>query len=143
MILLDAYALVAYLLDEPAAPEVETMLRGGDAAITPIQAAETIDVSQRVHGLPAGRMRVTLEPLLGEIVQIREQGLEDAWRAAEIRASHYDARTCALSLADCFLVAAAGPGDSIATADRAVATTARAEQLQVIALRASSGRLPE
>jgi rRNA-processing protein FCF1 len=65
-----------------------------------------------------------------------------AWRGALLRARHYHRSTSALSLADCVLVASAGPDDSIATADPAVATAARAEGIDVIALPSSSGQRP-
>ena len=47
---LDAYALVALIVNEPAAELVEGVLRAGDAAITSVNLGEAIDVSCRVHG---------------------------------------------------------------------------------------------
>jgi hypothetical protein len=43
-----------------------------------------------------------------------------AWRAGEARATYYHRADSALSLADCLLLAGAGPDDRIATSDRVV-----------------------
>jgi hypothetical protein len=67
----------------------------------------------------------------------------EAWLAAEIRAKHYDRKTCALSLADCFLLAhAITAGDEIATADPPHAAVARSEGIAVIPLPDSAGTRP-
>jgi predicted nucleic acid-binding protein len=47
-----------------------------------------------------------------------------------------------VSLADCFVIATAEPGDTIATSDSAVARVARAEGLDVLALPNARGRRP-
>ena len=47
-----------------------------------------------------------------------------------------------ISLADCFLLAAVGHGDSVVTADGPVARAARAEGMDVIAVPDSRGRRP-
>ena len=49
MIYLDASALLALLLDEPAAPDVERMLREGDVSITSVNYAEVIDQATRIQ----------------------------------------------------------------------------------------------
>lgn len=66
-----------------------------------------------------------------------------AWRAGEIRAAHYRRKSTALSLADCVLLASAGPENEIATSDRAVAATARKLDIAVIPLLDSQGGRPE
>jgi predicted nucleic acid-binding protein len=142
VILLDAYALIALAADEPAAPDVERLLREGGSAVTSVNLAEAIDVTQRVRGLPAEEVRGALEPLMGETVRVLSQGQDDAWRAADLRLRHYDRRTSVLSLADCFLLAAARPDDSIATSDPALASAARAEGIGVRPLADSSGLMP-
>jgi predicted nucleic acid-binding protein len=142
LIVLDAYALIALLADEPAAEEVELLLRTGETAMTLVNFAEAIDASRRLHKVPPDELRALLEPLLGEPVELLAQSETDAWRAAEIRARYYDRRRCAVSLADCFLLAAAGPDDRIATADPAVAAVAREEQVDLVALPDSRGTLP-
>jgi hypothetical protein len=57
--------------------------------------------------------------------------VEAAYRAAEVRRRHFDRRSCRLSLADCFVVATARPGDDVATGDHALLDVARAEGLGV------------
>ena len=141
MTLLDAYALVAFLLDEPAAADVEALIRTGDAGVLVVNLAEALDVTQRVHGVSDAELRGVLEPLLGDVVAVVIQPGDAAWRAAELRAKYYDRRSCPLSLADCFLLAAAD-GDEIATADPALATALRSEGATVVALPDSSGRRP-
>ena len=142
MTLLDAYALVALLADEPAADEVEQLLRTGGAAIVVVNLAEAIDVTRRVHELEADEVRRLLEPLLGDGIAVAGAGEEHAWVVGDIRAEYYDPRERPLSLADCFLLAAAGGDDAIATADPVVANVARALGVGVIALPDRAGRRP-
>jgi hypothetical protein len=47
-----------------------------------------------------------------------------------------------VSLGDCFVLATAGPGDAVATADPVVAAVARAEGIGVESLPDSTGRRP-
>jgi len=61
--LLDAYALVAFLVGGPATPQVRAILREGDAAVATANLAEALDVSQRVYGLPVLRAVEIIEPL--------------------------------------------------------------------------------
>lgn len=141
--ILDAYALVALIVDEPAAEIVEELVRPGDAAITSVNLGEAVDVSCRVHGLDEAEVVAVLEPMLiGGQLAVIAPGAADAWRAAHLRISHYGRRTRPISIADCFLLAAAGPRDRVATADPAVAEVARAEGIDVVALPDSSGRRP-
>ena len=142
MTLLDAYALVALLGDEPAASEVEAILRAGEAGITVVNLAEAIDVTSRVHGIPQEEVRATLAPLLGEAIAVVIQDEAAAWRAAELRQTHYERRSSALSLADCLLIAAVGERDEVATADRVVARVARSDGRRVVALPDSTGTRP-
>jgi uncharacterized protein with PIN domain len=139
---LDAYRLVALVADEPAAPEVEAILREGSVAITAVNLAEVIDVVGRIHRIGVEELRATLEPHLSEVITAVPATEADAWRAAGIRTRYYDRRACPLSLADCFVIAAAKPGDWIATADVPIAETARAEGIEVVVLPDSEGRRP-
>jgi predicted nucleic acid-binding protein len=143
MTLLDAYALIALLVEEPAAGEVETILRGGDASVVVVNLAEAIDVSQRAHGLAHEDVRAILDPLLGDTIEVVSSDESHAWVAAELRTRHYDRRTSALSLADCLLLAhARADGDRIATPDPPLANAARAEDLEVVGLPDSAGERP-
>jgi uncharacterized protein with PIN domain len=121
---LDAYALIALLADEPAAETVEELLRQGTATITSINLAEALDVLERRDRIPEEELRKMLNGLPLRVVPASES---DAWAAARLRARHYHRRTRAVSIADCFLIAAAGDGDAVATADQSVLETARAE----------------
>jgi predicted nucleic acid-binding protein len=141
---LDAYALVALIADEPAAAEVETILREGEARVVIVNLAEAVDVSQRVHRLPGADVRSALEPLfLGGVLAFALSDEEHAWLAAELRGKHFDRKKSALSMADCFLLAhALTNGAPIATSDPALAEAARAEAVDLVALPDSSGNRP-
>ena len=130
-VLLDAYALIALLADEPAADEVEALLRRGEAAITAVNLAEALDVLQRVQGIPRERLEALTTPLVGErmtFVAIDERMARDA---ADIRARRYHRTRAPLSLADCILLAATGASDALATADGPLIAVAEAENVQV------------
>lgn len=144
MTLLDAYAVVALIADEPAAAEVEKLLRAGDCRVAVSNLAEAIDVSQRIHAMSLVEVRTILEPLFltGALAALVSQR-DDAWRAADLRGRHHHRRSRQLSLADCFLLGAAvDTGEVIATADPPLAAAARSEGLDVIALPDSSGDRP-
>lgn len=134
MTLLDAYALVAFMVGGPAAAEVRAILREGDAAVASANLAETLDVSRRLYGLAVARAMEILEPLLEGPLTAIPLDVALARRAAELRAGHYHRTSCPLSLADAVLVAAADPGDRIATADPHVLAVAGKERLGVLAL---------
>lgn len=134
MILLDAYALIAFLVGGPAAPHVRALLREGDAVVATANLAEALDVSQRVHDLPIVRAMEILDPLLEGPLMARPLDVAVARRAAEIRASHYHRSSRPISLADAVLIASASGGDRIATADPDVLAVAQAEGLESVAL---------
>lgn len=144
MTFLDAYALVALVGDEPAAEEVQELLREGGMRVVIVNLAEAIDISQRVHKLPAEEVRRALEPLLlGSVLFAAVSDEPQAWLAAELRIKHFDKKTCGLSMADCFLLAhALTDGGPIVTSDPPMATVARAEGLEVVGLPHSSGKRP-
>jgi uncharacterized protein with PIN domain len=141
---LDAYALVALVGDEPAAEEVQGLLREGEARVVIVNLAEAVDISQRVHDLSAEEVRRALEPLLlAGVVSAAISGEAQAWLAAELRVRHFDRKTSALSMADCFLLAhALTEGGPIATSDPPLAAVARGEGLEVVGLPDSSGKRP-
>lgn len=134
MTLLDAYALIAFLVGGPATQQVRVILREGDAAVATANLAEALDVSQRVYGFPIPRAVEVLEPLLEGSLTTVPLDATVARRAAEIRAGHYHRSARPISLADAILVGSAGPNDRIATADPDVLTVATAEELESIAL---------
>ena len=134
MTLLDAYALIAFLVRGPATQQVRAILREGDAAVATANLAEVLDVSQRVHGLPISRAVEILEPLLeGSLTPIPLDSTV-ARRAAEIRSGHYHRSSRPISLADAVLIGSAKLGDRIATAEPDVLAVAKAEKLESVAL---------
>jgi PIN domain nuclease of toxin-antitoxin system len=140
--ILDAYAIVALLANEPAADEVTELLAVGDCGITHVNLCESVYVLDRTYGIRVEESRLVIEPLLSE--RMREIATRDAmvWRAAELRVRHYDRRAAPLSLADCILLAVANDDDRIATADAPVANVARSEGIPVVPLPDSAGVRP-
>jgi predicted nucleic acid-binding protein len=132
--LLDAYALIAFLIGGPAAPRVRAILREGDAAVATANLVEVLDVSQRVHGLPIARALELIDPLLEDALEAVPLDVEIARRAAVIRAHHYHRASRPISLADAVLIASAKPDDRIATADPDVLAVAHAQKLESITL---------
>jgi predicted nucleic acid-binding protein len=143
MILLDSTALVATFLGEPAAQEVESLLREGDGGITGPNLAEVIDVLVRVFGNDLEAVEARLVPLLATTLSVTAVGEAEGRRAAEIRIRQYHRRDNPLSLADCLLLGTALVlGAAVATSDVPLARSARSEGLEVIALRDSAGKKP-
>ncbi len=143
MTLLDAYGLVALITEEPAAGEVEQLLRAGDCGVVIANLAEAIDICGRIHGLGQGDVRKALDPLIGDSLTVIVSAEAEAWKAAALRLAHYDRQTSPLSLADCLLLAHATlQADSIATADPPLAEAARREGVDVEPLPDSSGTRP-
>lgn len=140
MFALDAYALVAFLANEPARSEVAEILRES-CVMSTVNLAESLDVLGRTHGIGEDELRGLVNPLLDEdIVRIEAPTDDDAWVVGRLRVQYYHRSTRDLSLADCFLLATASRlGASVATADPAIAETARDESLNLIALPDRSG----
>lgn len=134
--LLDASALIAFLDDEPAASEVESMLSAGTAAIPSVNLAEAAQRVLRERGATAGELRELVSALPLAVVPVTES---HAWRAAELRATHYRRMESEVSLADCCLVAVATAADRVASSDPALLRMANAEGLAVAALPDSRG----
>jgi predicted nucleic acid-binding protein len=132
--LLDANALVAAILGEPAMEPVRGLLREGNAAMVAPNVVEVYDIASRREGLPIGRVAEVVEPLFdGTIEQVAvDAGL--ARRAAEIRGEHYHREIRPLSLADVMLLAAARPVDRIASSDSDVLAVAAKLGIETIEL---------
>lgn len=129
--LLDAYALIAFLEDEPAAAEVAGLIGSGNSAISTVNLAEAGQHLIR-HGDVTGD---ELRQLVGSIpLAVVPFTGAHAWRAAELRAQYYRRSDSAVSLADCCLVAVATTADRIATADAAVIQMAAAEGIGALEL---------
>jgi PIN domain nuclease of toxin-antitoxin system len=132
--LLDAYALVALTLDEPAAEEVVRLLREGEAAVTSVNYGEALDRLIRAQDLPKSEVLGALEPLLdGHLARI-DVGFGIVMTAVQLRAAYYHGKRSPLSLADCICLAAAGPKGAVATADEAMLMAAESEGIAAIRL---------
>jgi PIN domain nuclease of toxin-antitoxin system len=128
---LDAFALIALLHDEPAANEVERLIASRDASMSTVNLAEAGQWMLR-H---ATTTPTELRELVGSLpISLIPYTQEHAWRSAELRASHYRRRDSAVSLADCCLVAIATRVDRVATADPAVLRMAEAEGIATVTL---------
>jgi PIN domain nuclease of toxin-antitoxin system len=142
VILLDAYAVLALARGEGPADEVEEIVRSHAVAVSAANYFEVADRLQRLSGWSHDETSERFARLFGEPCRVLPLDEAIAWRGAGLRARHYDRKTCALSLADCVLLASAGPDDSVATADPAVASVARAEGIGLVPLADSSGQRP-
>jgi PIN domain nuclease of toxin-antitoxin system len=132
--LLDAFALIAFLDDEPAASDVELLLARGDSAMSAVNLAEAAQRKLRRSSVTLSELHEVVGSLPLAVIPYSEG---HAWRAAELRARHYHRSDSPVSLADCCLVAVATPADQVATADRAVLRMAAAEGVATVELPAS------
>lgn len=142
---LDAYAVVATLADEPASLDVERVLRSKTdrSCISAANLAEVIDRLVRIHGFELEDVWQRLDLLRAARVHIVEVDELIGRRAGELRASHYHRERGAVSLADCLALASAeAVGEPLATPDPALAAMAWAERVVVVALPDSGGRRP-
>ena len=142
-VILDAFALIAALAGEVAAPEVEAELRSGGVAITAVNLAEVIDQLLR----PAQRPRDEVEAALASLTAggMRVLPVDEAMGriAGEIRAAYYNRSTSPISMADCVALGACKSSrTSLATADGPLAGVARREGITVLALPNSTGIRP-
>lgn len=143
MTVLDAQAVLALLLDEPAADRVQRLLRDGPSALAAVNRAEIVDQLLRRHGRLPADVWTALASL--ELAGVRTVTFDEtlADLVGQLRHRHYNRNTSALSLADCAVLAlAVSMGQRLATADPALAEAARREGLEVLALPDSRGRRP-
>jgi PIN domain nuclease of toxin-antitoxin system len=141
VILLDAYALIALLADEPAANEVGQLIAAGGTVIAAPNVAEAADRLGRLHGIAVQRTRAAIESLEQSTdLRVHATDRAHAWRAAELRVKHYHRTRRPLSLGDCLLLAMTTEENRVATADPHVLATAEEEQIEWIALADSRGR---
>ncbi len=141
MTVLDAYAVLALLKGEAAAPMVQQLLTDdSDAAPTPLGLAEVLDHLVRIEG-------ATDEDAVLDLAQL---GLVDTApldaaltvRAGLLRARHYDRKRRAVSLADCVAAEVArSAGMPVATADPHLLDLCDEEAIDVVVLPDSQGRM--
>lgn len=142
MIVLDAYAVLAYLRDERAADAVGELLTQA-TTLTVANAAEVLDQLVRVYGRDADDVHADLALLTHTGMQLDEVTAEVGLVAARLRARHYHRERMAVSLADCVAAATALSIERpLATADPGLAALVRAEDGTIHALPDISGHLP-
>jgi PIN domain nuclease of toxin-antitoxin system len=141
---LDAHAIVAALLGEPAAGTVAELLRGADG--TPLMSAanvaEVVDVLGRLRSVPLEIVEQRLGWLIVGGLEIVPVDHAIGALAGSLRARHYQARARPLSLADCLALATAlSRGEALATADGPLLDTAADEGCAVHPMPDSSGHV--
>ena len=138
MTVLDAFAVIALLRGEPAAPEVRPLVERGDTVLTALGLAEVIDHLVRVLG-------ASDEDAALDVAQL---GLTDALavdadlglQAGLLRSQHYHRTHRAVSLADCVAAEAARRlGTGLVTADPHLLELCRDEHIRSVPLPDSSG----
>lgn len=124
-VLLDAYALIAYLRDEPAAAAVQDLLWKGGLAMSAVQLGEVVDRMERIDGVPADEVEVVVSALAIEVLPADYAVGAEAGR---LRARHYRPTVRTLSIADAFCAATAVLHRcALATADPVLLAVAEAE----------------
>ncbi|MHB8452458.1 MAG: PIN domain-containing protein [Mycobacteriales bacterium] len=142
MIVLDAYAVLAYLRDERAAEEVGELL-GGPTMLAAVNAAEVVDQLVRVYGRDPDDVHADLAMLAHTGMKLAAVSAAAGVLAGRLRARHYHRERMAVSLADCVAAAAALSTEcALATADPALASLVRAEGGRVHPLPDTAGRRP-
>ncbi len=142
MIVLDAYAVLAYLRDERAAEAVGELL-GGPTMLVAVNAAEVVDQLVRVYGRDPDDVHADLVLLAHTGMELASVSADAGVLAGRLRARHYHRERMAVSLADCVAAAAAlSTPCSLATADPPLASLIRAEGGTVQPLPDTAGRLP-
>lgn len=139
MIVLDAYAVLAFLKGEPAATEVRSLLeRPDEATLTPVGVAEVLDHLIRIVGVD--EESATLD--LAQLGLLGTPAVDEATGAAagRLRARHHHRTRCAVSLADCVAAEMARrTGARLATSDPHLLDVCHAEHIGVLPLAASDG----
>lgn len=136
-VLLDAFALIAYFRDEPAAADVQRLLWESQPAIAATQITEVVDRLIRVYGVDGEEAEVACSGLGLELIGLTP---EIAIAAGVLRAKHYGPTGRTLSLADATCAATAlHLHASVATADPVLIAVLAAEGGSVIDLSGSGG----
>ena len=138
MIVLDAYALEAYLALESAAPIVRDLILSGEQLlITGINLAEVIDRMIRVNGASRDELA---NDLIGLGLTVSGVDATMAFDAAALRATHYHRTRRSVSLADCCAAAVSLDRDApLATSDPALLALIHDEGGRYVALPNSAG----
>lgn len=134
MIVLDAYGLIAYVGGEQAGGAVRSLMRERAVGVASVNLAEAGYVLERRYGIEIRRTRAAIELLRPTPLTVVPVDERHAWRASELRSSHYQRRTRPISLADCVLLAVGAERGGVATADRHLLEVAEAEDIPAIPL---------
>lgn len=138
---LDAYAIIATLVGEAAAADVQPLMAGG--VVSAANVAEVVDVCIRVHGNHGPAVRERVGWLISGGLEVAPLDSTLAVAAGALRARHYRRRHCEVSLGDCIALALAKQRRApLATADPDLVSAARAELVDVIGLPDSHGKRP-
>lgn len=137
MTILDAYAVLAFLKDEPAAEEVAALISAG-STLTAVGVAEVIDHLVRVVGADEEDVSLDLAQLgLDEAIVI--DGVIGA-AAGRLRARRYHRTRCPVSLADCVATEVARAlGRPLATSDPALLDVCHDEEIAFTVLPQTDG----
>jgi uncharacterized protein with PIN domain len=133
------------LTGEPAAPEVEVLLRDTQdpPQISAVNLAEVLDVLVRHQGWPVDEVAEKLRWLTVGGLQVTPVDEPTGLRAGELHARHYHRSRRPVSLADCVALATALLLDQrLATSDPALIAAAGDESCSVLALPDARGHRP-
>jgi predicted nucleic acid-binding protein len=141
VIVLDSYAVLALLKDEPAAAHVQELVEDDEeASLTSLGIAEVIDHLVRLAKAEEDEAVLDLAQLGLAIPTVVEAEL--ATSAGLLRARHYHRKDRAVSLADCVAAEAARPlGRRLASADPHLLDLCRDERIAVIPLPDGTSRI--
>lgn len=141
--MLDAYAVLAFLKGEPAAPEVRVLLEGNEPAVlTAVGVAEVLDHLIRIVGVDEEIASLDL----AQLGLLDAQATDEATGAAagRLRARRYHRTRCAVSLADCVEAETTRRlGARLATSDPHLLDVCHVEGIAINRLTGSSGTLWE
>ena len=135
---------MAFLLDEPAAADVEAILRDPEhPAISALNLAEVVDVMARIFERSPDRTLDAIAFLEHAGLRVVPVDTEIGLAAGALHARHYDRQTSPMSMADCVALATAMQlREPLATSDPPLALAAQAEEVRIVALPDSKGRRP-
>jgi PIN domain nuclease of toxin-antitoxin system len=135
---LDAYAVIAFLRDEPAADEVASLLRSDDASLTSVGLGEVVDHLVRLAGYDEEEVFLDLAELgLHDSVAIDAR---TGGQGGRLRARYYHRTSCAVSMADCLAAVIARERSApLATSDSHLLDVCQAESIDVVVLPRSDG----
>jgi PIN domain nuclease of toxin-antitoxin system len=140
VIVLDAFAVLAFLKGEPASEEVAQLLMGEESSsLTAVGLAEVMDHLVRLAGADEDEAALDVAQL--DLAEVRSINAQLALRAGVLRARHYHRVRRAVSLADCIAaeVARAGAG-ALATTDPHLLDLCHEEGIRIVPLQDSQGQ---